>query len=166
MADVHVTGLAALQKFLDTLPVKMERSIMRSALRAGANVVRAAAQTNVPVDSGALRASLDASKALTTSTRGGVVTAKVRTKVFYAKFIEYGTRPHTITARDGGALRFGGGFYKSVDHPGIVNPKAFLRPALDTQAQAAVIAVGEQIKRRLTKEGLDVADVLIEGDEP
>jgi len=158
---VNVKGLAALDKFLQELPVKVERSILRSALRAGANVVKAQAYANIHHVSGALGKSLKVG----TRSRGGTVTANVSTKVFYAKFVEYGTRPHTITARDGGALRFGGGFTKSVEHPGIVSPHPFMRPALDTQAQAAVIAVGEQIKRRLTKEGLDASEVMIEGDE-
>jgi HK97 gp10 family phage protein len=163
--DIHVTGLAELQAFLDTLPVKLEKNILRAAMRAGANVVREVAQANVPVKSGALRDSLSAKKGISTNIRGGIVTAKVRTKIFYAKWVEYGTRPHTITAKDRKWLSFGGLFFQSVNHPGIVHPKAFMRPALDSQASAAVIAVGEKIKSRLTKEGLDVADVMIEGDE-
>jgi len=161
MSDlVNVKGLDELQKFLDELPVKIERNIMRSALRAGMNVIKPIAAANIHVVSGTLAKSLKVG----TRARGGKVTATLGTKVFYAKFVEYGTRPHTITARDG-ALRFGGGFYKSIEHPGIVRPRAFLRPALDTQAQAAVIAVGEQIKARLTKEGIDASGVLVEGDE-
>ena len=163
--DVHISGLAELQKFLDQLPAKMERNVVRGGLRAGMQVVRAVAQQSVPVRYGALRASLDAKRALRTGSRGGVVTATVKTKVFYAKFVEYGTKPHTITAKDGGALAIGGGYYKSVKHPGIVNPKPFMRPALDSQAHAAAIAVGEYIKNRLaTKHGLDTADVTI-GEE-
>ena len=34
MSSIRVTGLADLQKFLDTLPAKMETNIMRGALRA------------------------------------------------------------------------------------------------------------------------------------
>lgn len=161
MSDVHVKGLAELDKFLGTFAPRVQRNILRSALRAGANVVKAQAQANIHSVSGALAASLKVGS----RARGGVITANAGTKLFYAKFVEYGTRPHTISARDGGALRFGGGFYTEVDHPGVTKGHAFLRPALDTQAKAAVIAVGEQIKRRLTKEGLDVADVLVEGDE-
>jgi hypothetical protein len=41
-----------------------------------------------------------------------------------------------------------------------------MRPALDQQAQAAVIATAEYMKNRLaTKEGLDTADIVIAGDE-
>ena len=40
MADsVHVKGLDALQKLLDTLPVKLEKNVMRGGLRAGMNVI-------------------------------------------------------------------------------------------------------------------------------
>lgn len=159
---VHVKGLAQLDKFLQELPVKIERNILRSALRAGALVVRDEARTNIHPVSGVLADSLK----VTTRARGGKVSATVGTKVFYAKFVEYGTRPHTITARDGGALRFGGGFVKSVEHPGIARPRPFLRPAFDAKVLEAVVAIGEQVKRRLTKEGLDASEVTIEGDEP
>jgi hypothetical protein len=41
-----------------------------------------------------------------------------------------------------------------------------MRPALDAQASAAVVAAAEYMKDRLaTKHGLDTSDVVIEGDE-
>ena len=54
MADVKVKGLADLNKFLQQLPAKVEQSVLRGALRAGANVVMAEAKANdwFPVDSG------------------------------------------------------------------------------------------------------------------
>lgn len=159
MSDlIHVKGLAGLDMLMQEIPVKVEKNIARSALRAGAKVIQAQAKANIHSVSGVLASSLK----IGTRARGGSVTANVSTKVFYAKFVEFGTRPHTISARDGGGLRFGGGFYRLVQHPGIVNPHPFLRPALDTQAQAAVIAVREQIRVRLTKEGIDIPD---EGDQ-
>lgn len=159
MSDVQITGLPELQRFLDQLPAKLEANIVRSALRQGANVLRDEAKQNVPVQSGALRNSLKVSTRL----RQGVASASVRTKVFYARWIEYGTKAHAIAAKDG-ALSFGGLFAKSVHHPG-VHARPFLRPALDARAQDAVIAVAEQIKKRLTKEGLNASHVMVEGDE-
>jgi HK97 gp10 family phage protein len=160
MADsVHIKGLDALNKFLQELPVKVEKNIMRSALRAGAKVIQAQAIANVPVKSGELRDSIK----IGTRARGGRVTASVRTKLFYARYVEFGTAAHNIAAKSGW-LSFGGIFAKSVQHPG-AKRHPFLRPALDATASAAVIAVGEQVKKRLTKEGLDVADVIVEGDE-
>ena len=164
MADsfVHVKGLEQLNEFLTSLTTKLEKNILRSALRQGAKVTQAQAILNVPVKSGELRKSIK----IGTRSRGGKVTAMVRTKLWYAKWTEYGTNAHSIPARGGGWLFFGGIFAKEVMHPGTkANLKPWLRPALDSTASAAVVAVGEQIKKRLTKEGLNVADILVEGDE-
>ena len=156
----HVKGLSDLQKFLDTLPVKMERNVLRGAMRAGANVVKPVAQAKINSRSGELARSLK----VRSSARGGKVTAMVYTRVFYAKFVEYGTKAHRIEAGEG-ALAVGTGFAPSVEHPGS-DPHPFMRPALDTQAGAAVVAAGEYIKRRLaSKHGLDTADITIE-EEP
>jgi HK97 gp10 family phage protein len=163
MSEIHVTGLSDLQKFLDDLPVKLEKNIMRGALRAGMNVVKPVAQQNVHSVSG----ELDAGLKVGTRVRGQTVTAYLKATgphAFVAKFVEFGTAAHNIAAKTG-RLSFGGLYAKSVQHPG-ARPKPFMRPALDGQAQNAVIAAGEYIKNRLaTKEGLDTSAVLIEGDE-
>ena len=165
MADpVYVKGLAELQKFLDQLPPKMEQNVMRGALRAGArDAILPAAKAGVRSVSG------DLQKSLRVSVRAsrGTVRAAVKTDLFYAKFVEYGTRSHWITSRDGKALSIGGTFFvRAVEHPG-ASPRPFLRPALDTQATAAVMAAGEYIRNRLaTKHGLDAAsEVQLEIEE-
>lgn len=197
MSDViQVRGLSELQRFLDQLPAKMERNVLRGALRAGARLVQKAARANVPVSppnarnarrynlyAGALRDTLRVSA----QARGGQVTASVKaggkTKggavVYYARWVEYGTRSHWISVGDGGPsaatanrwerrgrLRIGENFVgSSVVHPG-AQARPYLRPALDSQATAAVVAVGEYIKGRLAmRYGLDTADVVIEAEE-
>lgn len=160
MAEVHVRGLAELQKFLDQLPAKMEANVMRSALRAGANVVREEAMRNVPVKSGLLKAGLKVS----TRSRRGVVTANVRATgkhAYIAPWIEYGTSAYEIKPKKSKSLFFAGLFSKLIQHPGI-KAKPFLRPALDHKAHAALVAIREQIKKRLTKQGLNVSEVEIE----
>ena len=163
MADVKVKGLADLNKFLQQLPAKVEQSVLRGALRAGANVVMAEAKANVPVDSGQLRDGLKVS----TNSRRGRVTAKVKATgkhAFIAPWLEYGTAAHKITAKKGKGLFFGGLFVKGVQHPGS-RPKPFMRPALDGRAQDAVVAAAEYMKRRLaTKNGLDTSSVEIEAE--
>ncbi len=163
MADVKVKGLADLNKFLQQLPAKVEQSVLRGALRAGANVVMAEAKANVPVDSGQLRDGLKVS----TSSRRGRVTAKVKATgkhAFIAPWLEYGTAAHKITAKKGKGLFFGGLFVKGVQHPGS-RPKPFMRPALDGRAQDAVVAAAQYMKRRLaTKNGLDTSSVEIEAE--
>jgi HK97 gp10 family phage protein len=162
--EVHVKGLKDLQKFLDQLTPKMEANIMRGALRAGMNVVKPVAAANIHPVSGLLAAGLK----IFTRIRGGVVSASLRATgkhAFVARWVEFGTRAHDIVAKLGGSLFFGGVFTKVVNHPG-ARPKPFMRPALDGQAQAAVIAAGNYIKDRLAKkEGLDTSHVMVEGDE-
>lgn len=161
MSLVHVKGFEQLDKFLQELPAKVEKNVLRGGLRAGARVVQAVAAGNIRTDSGELAASLKVS----TRARGGEVKATVYTKVFYARWVEYGTRPHRIEPKNRRALALGGGFVGAVDHPG-ARPHPFLRPALDTQAAAAVVAVGEYIKQRLaSKHGLDTADIAIEAED-
>lgn len=166
MADIHVTGLKELNEFLDTLPAKMQANVMRGALRAGMNVVKPVAAGGVHSVSGLLAAGLKVG----TRVRGGTVTARLRATgvhAYIASWVEFGTKAHPIPKRGvvGTILSIGGRFFKSVQHPG-ARPKPFLRPALDSQAQAAVVAAAEYMKRRLeTKHGLDTSGVKIEGDE-
>jgi HK97 gp10 family phage protein len=172
--SVHVKGLSDLNRFLEQLTPKVEANVMRGALRAGMNVIKPIAQANIHSVSGKL------AKGLRVGTRrsGGTVTARLRATGPHARvahLVEYGTRLHSILAKPSGWLVFRGlnygppwwrpTFTKEVLHPG-TRPNPFMRPALDGQAQAATIAAGEYIKRRLaTKEGLDTAHIIIEGDE-
>lgn len=154
---VNVKGLAELQAFLDQLPAKMEANIMRSAMRAGANVILKEARANVPAKTGLLRAGLRVS----TNSRRGVVKATIRAggkHAYIGKFVEYGTAAHFIKPKKAKSLFIAGIMRNGVDHPGAA-PKPFMRPALDSQAQAALVAVGEAIKKRLNKQGLNASGV-------
>lgn len=157
----HVKGLDALDKLLQQVAPKVERNALRGALRAGANVILPVARGNIHSVSGVLARSLK----VRSGARGGEVTAKVYTKVFYANMVEYGTRAHRIEPLNREALSIGGGVVESVEHPG-ARPRPFLRPAMDTQATAAVIRAAEYMKRRLSeKNGLDTSDIVIEEEE-
>ena len=180
MSTQNVKGLAELQKFLDQLPVNVEQKIMRAAMRAGAKVILTEARAKVPVGppsgenatlygahAGALRDSLR----ITTSARKGTVKAKIRAgdnrngqPVFYAHFVEFGTAAHFIAPKNAKALFWSGHpLENGVHHPGAV-AKPFMRPAMHTQSQAALVAVGNAVKSRLTKAGLEgAADIEVEG---
>jgi HK97 gp10 family phage protein len=163
-SETHVKGLAELQKFLDQLAPKIERNVMRGALRSGMNTVKPVAQRNVHSVSGELAKGLKVG----TRARGGTVKASLKATGKHrsiAHLVEFGTAAHSITAKNRKGLSFGGLFFQSVEHPG-AKPRPFMRPALDGQAQNAVIAAAEYMKKRLaTKEGLDTSHVTIEGDE-
>ena len=163
MSEVHVKGLADLQKYLDQLAPKLEANVMRNALRAGMKEIQPVAAQNINNVSGLLAKGLK----IKTSTRRGVAKATLVTTgkhAFIAKWVEFGTAAHNIAARNGGSLFFRGLFTKLAFHPGS-RPKPFLRPALDQQSQAAVIAAGNYIKKRLsTKFGLNTSHIEIGGD--
>lgn len=170
MADVHIKGLRELNALLQTLPVKIERNILRTAMRRGANVIRDQAKLNVPISppsdrnrkkyggyAGALRDSIKTSNPrsnkgrVTVYVRAGGTKTKKGADVYYAKWVEYGTKPH-----DNGRRGM---------HPG-ARPRPFLRPAADTEQARAVIAVGNWVKHRLDQRGgLDTADISVEEEQ-
>lgn len=168
-----LVGARELDDLLQTLPVKVEKNIMRAALRAGAAVFLAEVKNNIPAVSGDLRASAR----ITTRFRKGSVSASVKVgdkKVYYAKMVEFGTKPHVISVtgvdrpisrRTGKqvsirtinrSLALGGKLIgPSVKHPG-AKPHPYARPAADAAFTAATAAVTAKIRERLTKEGINV----------
>lgn len=155
--DEAITGGRELDRMLQSLPVKMERSIMRGALRAGAVIIRDEIKSRAPVASGALRDSIR----VTSRAKKGTVSAsaKVGNRIaWYAHLVEFGTRPHVILPRrQGGSMQFGGVRTRLVDHPGTTG-RPFVRPAGDAATPAAIAAVTKYVRRRLTRQGLDAPD--------
>ena len=186
MAELNVTGLAELQKFIETFAPKLQRTIMRTGMRAGANVLRKIAVGIAPSGPpsaegkrlygghvGALKQSIRVGTKFRRGVVTGSVTAggKIKTgaDVFYAFIIEYGgvkqRTPYRIPSRTSQVKRlfFGGGWRGHVMHPPI-KAQPFMRPALQAGGSAAVIAAGRAIKRRLSrKENLDVAYIASRG---
>ena len=72
----------------------------------------------------------------------------------YSRFLEYGTRPHTIEAKNTKALAFRSGgqtvFAKRVHHPGIPEGKfSFLRPAIEIGKEKVVGDIAQMIVEKL-----------------
>ena len=161
----HVKGLAALGKALAELPLRLEKNVMRGALRAGMKPIRTQARANVTKQSGKLAKGLKVS----TDSRSKMVYAKLKTSGahdYIARFIEFGTARHWISSKKGKMLRIAGAnlegkaittFVKQADHKGS-RPLPFMRPALDAQAGAAVAATAAYIRGRLTEQGINVPD--------
>lgn len=157
MSQENITGGAALDALLASLPVKLETNVMRGALRAGARVYLNEVKQNIPEASGDLRKS---ARITTRKGRDGQVSASVKVgnrQAFYAHMVEFGTRAHTIAPK-AKAMQIGGQFVAgAVEHPG-TRPHPFMRPAADAKFTEAVAAVQAQIRKRLTKEGLSVPE--------
>lgn len=151
--DQNITGGAELQAALSSLPAKIEKNIMRAAVRAGAAVLRAEARLNVPVATGALKKSIKISAKATRGQINVKVTAGGK-GARHAQLVEYGTRPHEIKPDGAAALAVGGAVVGAVMHPG-AQPKPFMRPAFDAKAQEAIAAVAAKIRERLTEQGIN-----------
>ena len=147
---VNVSGLADIQRMLDTLPAKIEANVMRGALRAGSNVIRDEAKRLAPVKGGALRASIRVSLRL----KAGRIAAQIKAgdkRAWYAHLVEFGTARHWIKPKNRKSLFFSGLAREIVDHPG-GRPVPFMRQAFDAKATAALDAVAEYARTRLPKE--------------
>ena len=155
MSETNVKGLSELDAFLSQLPAKLEKNIMRGAMRAAAVPVQDQAKQNVSVVSGLMRDGIK----IKTGSKNGVVKAKVVVTGkhgYIARWVEYGTAAHYIKPKAAKSLFFAGIFAEGIDHPGS-SAKPFMRPALQAQAQDAVVAAAEYIKKRLTKAGIEGA---------
>lgn len=157
--DEVIRGGRELDDLLQTLAPKMQKNINRAGLRAGAAVFLAAIKPRIPADSGALR---DSAR-ITSRSRGATVSASVKVgnaQAWYAHLVEFGTRPHEIRPRPPGeAMRFGSVAVREVQHPGITG-RPFARPTVDQEFGAAVRAVEQKIRQRLTRQGLNVPPAL------
>lgn len=179
---MNIKGLSDLDALLKQLPEKLERNVMRSALRAGAKHMAEKVKSNIPVAKpnevnvdkyGGYEGALRDSVRIGTRSKRGVVTAYVRAggnskgksaDTYYAQWVEYGTTRHNIDSKHG-YLKINGRRVKApVSHPG-AKPHPFMRPAVDSESENSVVVIGNTVKERLsTKHGLDTADIQV-GDE-
>lgn len=99
------------------------QAVADRAVRNVAEAIEGDAQRYVPVDTGELLASIH--------TEHGTGSSKVWVGTDHWAPTEYGSRPHTISARAGGALSWPGASHpvRSVNHPG-TPAQPFMRPAL------------------------------------
>lgn len=92
-----VTGIDEIDRRLKDLEPKLQRKVIRQAMREGMKLVRDEAKRNAPVRTGMLRRAIKVRGA--TKPRRGVVQVEVRVgegdfkgKTFYAAFVEYGSK--------------------------------------------------------------------------
>lgn len=161
MLDLKVNGLASLDATLREMPAKLAKNVCRASLRAAAKVIAEDARRRVPVKTGKLRDSIR----VTSSLKGGIPRASVKVGdrkkgIFYAHMVERGTALHRVRPKWRKALHAGnsdsGPYYGGISVAAEAKP--FMRPAADTQAQAAVNAFADYMRKRLNKEGWSTPD--------
>lgn len=164
MANIEFKGLAELNQTLQDLPAKIERTVLRGGLRAGADLIAEEAVRLCPeappnmtaVKLGATRGELKRSIKVTVRVRRktGWLNAKITAgnKVaWYAHLVEFGAARHWIKPKSRKSLFLAGLFKEVIDHPG-ARPKPFMRPAFDAKHPAAVAAMADYIRARLPRE--------------
>lgn len=167
MLEVKFKGLKELDATLASLADQIERNIVRSGLRMACKVIEEEARRNVNSRSGTLAASIHSSTRVINGVPVGKITAGSRQKggggAFYAHMVEFGTAAHFIKAKSAKSLFLAHILRNGVHHPG-AKMKPFMRPALDAKAQEAVMAFATQVRKRLTKAGLNTPDVSADDD--
>jgi HK97 gp10 family phage protein len=176
-----LTGLERLNRKLFKLPPQAEKEL-RLAMEVGAQEVVNLAKSLAPLgpstgvnssnNSGALRDSIGwvwgrktpkGSITLGNVTNGSrgmsgdlVITIFAgNDKAFYARWVEFGTKPHTISAKNAPVLsRAGVSFGNSVSHPGASTSNAFFYPAY----RAVEKKVRNRISRAIRKSIRDVSN--------
>jgi HK97 gp10 family phage protein len=150
MTETTIEGLAELDRMLKELPAKLEGTVVRGGLRAGATVLQKAARELAPVRTGKLRESIKVS----TGIRNGRVYARVRAggkDAYYAHMVEFGTAAHVIQGKRGGWLNIGGRWALKVNHPGAMM-MPFMRTAVDGFQGDAVDAMAAYLRERTPRE--------------
>lgn len=150
MIDIQVKGMAELEQKLSDLPVRIERNVVRGAVRAGSNVFLKAARGAFPKRTGRLIKSLKVSTRNTAGRPTGFV--KVGGKAApYAGPTEAGAKPHLILPKRRKYLKVGNLFVRQVRHPGLP-ARAFLMGVFDTQSRSALDAFESYVAQRLPRE--------------
>lgn len=164
-----ISGLKELDNMLKQLPANIEKNVLKGALRAGQKVLADAVKMNLrqngSVGTGELEKSVRV-RFKRKSEKFGWVRSYVmvgNTKAYYGHWLEYGTatyysgsgrtvgNAYSITPKVAGSLFVGGLLRDSVMHPGI-QPKPFVRPAVDSHTDAALDQVVQYMRKRIPQE--------------
>lgn len=126
--QVKIEGMEELDKALRRLPDRVQKRVLKTALRAGARVIVKDAKNRVPVDSGTLKKSIKVVSGK--SKKGPQATARVFVttgrEAWYSHLIEFGT-------------------VKKAARP-------FLRPAFDSTQTEQIQAIGKKLAAGIEKE--------------
>jgi HK97 gp10 family phage protein len=146
MIDIRVIGDKALQRKLKGLEDKMQKKIVRKALREGGKIVLREAKNRAPKDTGSLRASLKLRSLKRSKKRIGVQIVTDEAALMKAKDRKAGRKVKRSTNAD--RLLF----YAAFVELGTRNMPArpFLRPALKSK-KAEVIGRARAVMRREVK---------------
>lgn len=143
-----LSGFKELKAALDELPGKLEKKVIRKALRAGAKVIQKQAKANVPVKTGKLKKAI--------KVRAG----KKRKKGLISVLVQVGAGDFKGTTFYGGPLEYGyekvpvirlkngkwGSAPRGTKPTTTMAPLGFMRRAFDTKQKEATDVIARQIR--------------------
>lgn len=137
--NIKIEGADELRKALETLPIELQKKVLRKALRRGARPIRDETKRTAPKDTGLLRRSFTVRALKTRSS--GLVGVKITTagKAPHAHLVELGTQERTqkTTGRRTGRIS-----------PGL----HFMAKAAETKKDEAVRILSEEIRVGVERE--------------
>ena len=156
VGDIEIKGAKDLDFLLSTFPAKLERRIVKRAMRTGASIISKEAKRLAPRRTGTLR------KAIAVGNVRDDVAVRVyvrrgrgqKNDGWYANLVEQGTSAHEIRPwKDRKKVLAAGGkiYGRRVRHPG-ARARPFMRPALESSASRAVDAIANRMRQMIEKE--------------
>ncbi len=156
MADTtHVKGLDDLLRALGELPNRIQKNVMRSALRAGAVPIAEAARQHVPTHTGQLKASIRVDGGiLKDGSPVAFVKAGARFTVYAIGKKGRKTKGKYKTVGADGSVKYHAAYYAAWIEFGTAKARAkpFMRPAFDGRQAAALQTIGDYVAQRLPVE--------------
>lgn len=156
--SVKMEGWAELEQLLRLMPAKIGPRLAVTALRKGANIIRAEAARLVPVETGDLKRSIRVRTFRQRAKAQRTVTVWVQgPEKSLAVLVEFGTSAHLIKVKKKRALGRAGNIFQGkglprgqVMHPGI-KARPFIRPAFDSRVGEATQAIAQSIREGIEK---------------
>jgi HK97 gp10 family phage protein len=150
----HVSGLRELRETLRQLPKAIETNVLRGAVRAGANVIAEEARRRVPVRTGQLKASIRVSTRVSNGCVMCFVKAGSRYTVFKIGKKAKRTKDSYRTNRADGGVDYHASHYAFWVEFGTskMASRPFMRPAFESQKDAAVTAMVDYMRQRIPNE--------------
>ncbi len=153
---------AKYKKVLKELARASRKEIIEAALMAGGLLIHSAAQSRAPgpivirlISGRTLRRRVDARFAKVVKGNTKLVAIGPDAKHWWYRFFEFSAQPHDIKASNAATLAFEGKggmvFVRFAKRTGGVRMRPFMRPAVDSQQQPAVAAMGEVLAREINK---------------